>query len=458
LFVIQPLAGRQRVLTFDAIPPLRRPEYFASAVLAILVLGFLPIVVNKSVWLGQGDVRVFFRAGWAIWTGYPLYEVHDQHGWTYHYPPTFALLMGPFAEPLPGYPRPWWALPYPAAVAVWYLLSAAFLVLAVHFWAAALERYRQIRSPHGFLSGEFWLRLGPVLAVIPFIGDGLARGQPTPLLLLLVVAYLIRYADNRSRSAAFALALAASIKEFPIILAVFPLLRRDWKFVSWLAAWCVICLIVFPAVCVGPSTTFNLYQSMWTDHLVGILNGSLSSKLIREVAPGGYDAVSIGAALARVAAGQPFETAGLPKWASVVQYLFDIAVVAVIAIQSLGGVWNWRGAQPPKGYPLLVAGAILLAVTPLMVSVAKPNYVSFVVPLVGVLTIEWWRRDGRVAIVAPLVGWASFTWLSMISLELRWNWLFVAAPMTWAVLLLGPWSLSLLADVSRNSNRAGLKA
>ena len=43
-----------------------------------------------------------------------------------------------------------------------------------------------------------------------------------------------------------------------------------------------------------------------------------------------------------------------------------------------------------------------------------------------------------VGITAPMIGWAaSFTWLSMISLELRWNWLFVAAPMTWALLFLG---------------------
>ena len=86
------------MLAFGAIPRFGRRELFAVAVLAILVLGFLPIVVRKAVWLGQGDVEVFFRAGWAIWTGYPLYQVFDHHGWTYHYPPTFALFMGLFAD------------------------------------------------------------------------------------------------------------------------------------------------------------------------------------------------------------------------------------------------------------------------------------------------------------------------------------------------------------------------
>ena len=91
----------KKVLALEAIPRPRRREWYAFATIAVLILGFLPIVVNKSVWLGQGDVQVFFRAGWAIWTGYPLYQVADHHGWTYHYPPTFALFMGFFANPLP---------------------------------------------------------------------------------------------------------------------------------------------------------------------------------------------------------------------------------------------------------------------------------------------------------------------------------------------------------------------
>src|SRR6185295_11896350 len=139
------------VLAFGAIPRLRRPQWLASAALAILVLGFFPIVVNKSVWLGQGDVQVFFRAGWAIWTGYPLYEVSDHHGWTYHYPPTFALFMGPFANPLPGYQQPWWALPYPAAVAVWYLINVACLMAALLLWAHAVERARPIEAKERYL-------------------------------------------------------------------------------------------------------------------------------------------------------------------------------------------------------------------------------------------------------------------------------------------------------------------
>ena len=134
------------------------PAWLAAGLGALLAVLFLPVVVWKAVVLGQGDVQVYFRAGWAVWTGYPLYEVADRHGWTYQYPPTFALFMGPFADPLPGYPQPWWALPFAAGVVVWYLINAACMLLCIHLWATALERYRFAQIGGGFLQGPVFYK------------------------------------------------------------------------------------------------------------------------------------------------------------------------------------------------------------------------------------------------------------------------------------------------------------
>jgi hypothetical protein len=195
--------------------------------------------------LVRATCRCSSAPGWAIWTGYPLYQVPDHHGWTYHYPPTFALFMGPFANPLPGYPQPWWALPYPAAVAVWYLINVACLLAALHLWALAVERARPIAAK------AFALVVGPLFSLLPFIGDGLARGQPAPVLLLLIVVFLSAYGEKRNATTSFALSLAFTIKIFPIVLAVIPLMRRDWTFMLWSAAWCVVLLLVLPAICSG---------------------------------------------------------------------------------------------------------------------------------------------------------------------------------------------------------------
>ncbi len=425
------------MLAFGAIQRLRRPEWLAAAVIAILILGFLPIVVNKSVWLGQGDVQVFFRAGWAIWTGYPLYEVPDHHGWTYHYPPTFALFMGPFANPLPGYPQPWWALPYSAAVAVWYLVNVACLMAALHLWAQAVERARPIEAKAGYLPRSWALVVWPLLSLLPFIGDGLA--------LLLIVVFLSAYVEKRNSIASFAL----SLKIFPVVLAVIPLMRRDWRFMLWSAGWCGLLLIVLPAICVGPRQTFDLYHAMFTEHLLGIASGAMSHAIASQVSPGAFSSIGVGALVARIAAGDAFYSTPLPQWASDVQFVFNAAVVVLVVVLGRGGFWSLRGPRPAGPYPVLVAGAVLSAALPLMVPSAGPQYVTVAVPLMTVLLAETWRRAGVESVTAAMVVWSVAAWLSMIVQEVPFAPLKLIGPMTLVLLALAPPCLALLREVSR---------
>jgi len=437
------------------LPRPSRQEWLIIALVAVLALLCLPFVLWKIITLGQGDAQVFFRAGWAIWTGYPLYEVIDRHGWTFHYPPTFALLMGPFANPLPGQPRPWWALPYPAAVAVWYAINVACLVFAAHVWASALERCRPFKAAQpGLLQGPWMLRLGPLLALLPFVGDGLVRGQPAPVLLLLLVAYFVLYAEKRLSGAAFALAFAASIKVFPVVLALFPLLRRDWKFLLLAVGWGALLLFGLPAIFLGPAATFDLYHAMWTEHLAGIASGRMSAKIASEVSPGAYSSIGVGAVAARIAAGNAFYTP-MPGWASAFQNAFNVLVVAAVAVLGRGGFWNLRDPQPTERYPVLVAGAVLFAAMPLMISFAGPQYVTYAVPLIAVLMFEAWRRADDPILIGRMFVWPVLAWTAMLALEAPWDWLKIVGPITWVLLLLAPESLLL---VRRLSARAGAEA
>jgi hypothetical protein len=429
-------------------------NWLAAAVVAALALLFLPMVIWKAVALGQGDAQVFFRAGWAIWTGYPLYEITDRHGWTYQYPPTFALFMGIFADPLAGYPQTAWALPFAVSIVVWYLVGASCLVLSLHVWANALQRYRPFQSGGGILPGSWALQLGPLLALLPFVGTGLVRGQMSPVLLLLMVAFLVFYVEKRLAFASFVLALAIAFKIFPAVLAILPLLRRDWKFLAWTAAWCVVLLVGLPAICLGPAATVDLYRAMWTEHLAGLVSGAMSPSLANEISPGGYSRIGVGSVVARIAAGEGFNSAPIPGWASAVQYVFDAALLATLVALGNGGFWNFRGPQPVAAYPLLVAGAVLLAAIPLMIPFGKPQDITYAVPLVAVLTIEAWRRAGRPIVTPMMVGWTCIAWLSLIALETPWNWLKVVGPMTWLLLLLGPASLSLVRRLSLASRGA----
>ena len=75
----------------------------------------------------------------------------------------------------------------------------------------------------------------------------------------------------------------------------------------------------------------------------------------------------------------------------------------------------------------------------------------------AVFLIESWRRTDKPVTVAMAV-WTVIACLSMIALEMPWNWLKIIGPMTCALLLLGPASLALLVKASKNSRQRPLSA
>jgi hypothetical protein len=105
-----------------------------------LIVAFGVLVEYRSAFLRRrmGDLGCYLRAAWAVRTGHDLYEVMDDNLWHYNYPPLYAILLTPLADPprgmdTTGYP------PYAVSVAVVYILNLIFLALAVHGLASALE-------------------------------------------------------------------------------------------------------------------------------------------------------------------------------------------------------------------------------------------------------------------------------------------------------------------------------
>ena len=299
-----------------------RPDWLEaiSAVAMVVALAvYLPILLNRTIDHGFGDVQVFFRAGWAVWTGYPLYEVTDLHGWSYHYPPIFALMMGPFADPLPGFPRPSWALPFDVSVGIFYAISIAAMLLSAHVWAKAIEDHAGVRFS-GRRSGWWTLRVGPLLLLAPYFGASFSRGQPTTILILLASLFLKYAADRRPALASPALALAIAIKIFPAALLIIPLLRRELRVLALTALWCAVFLFVIPALVLGVQPTIELYRTLWIDRLSGIAEGDLANRVEVEISPWSEDMVAFGSMLARTFAAPLAEMPyRLPAWAQALQ-------------------------------------------------------------------------------------------------------------------------------------------
>jgi hypothetical protein len=247
-------------------------EKGALVAFLVLVVGFGFLVELRSAFLERrmGDLVVFLRTAWAVRTGRDIYTITDHNGYHYHYPPLFAILLVPLADP-PGWADPAGMLPYPVTVALWYVLSLVFLALAVHLLAGALERCSTDPAVGCQPAGcrRWWaLRLWPVLLCLPPIGHTLMRGQVNLLLLLLVCGTLAALLRGRSWQAGLWLAGGICLKVIPAFLLIYPVWRRDLRCLSGCAVGLAVGLGVIPAAVFGPARALEYYRE-WAHVLAG---------------------------------------------------------------------------------------------------------------------------------------------------------------------------------------------
>ena len=246
-------------------------ERFGLVLFAMTLIGFGVVVEIRGAFLRarMTDLGVFVRAAWAVRAGEDIYTVRDDKGLHYHYPPLFAILLTPLADPPAGADRAG-TPPFALTVALWYLASLGFLAAAVHLLASALEQHvpTLARNPQPIGSRRWWnLRIFPVLACGPPIFNSLSLGQVTTLLLLLVCGMAAALVRRQPFQAGLWLAGAICLKVIPAFLLLYPLWRRDLRCLAGCALGLAIGLAVVPAAVLGAPRTAAYYQE-WAEVLV----------------------------------------------------------------------------------------------------------------------------------------------------------------------------------------------
>src|SRR5207253_10554997 len=82
---------------------------FVLFMLIPLVVGFGYAVEVRGALLTYrwSDLSVFLRAAWAVEQGEDLYEITDDKGLHYNYPPLLVILLVPLADPPAGQVTAW---------------------------------------------------------------------------------------------------------------------------------------------------------------------------------------------------------------------------------------------------------------------------------------------------------------------------------------------------------------
>ncbi len=405
---------KPRFLARLRLPPHNRPV----TLLLVALAAFLgAVAMQKSVLLKrpQGDLKVFCCAGWAVRQGGQLlYTVRDDNGWHYHYPPTFAILMAPLADPprrdlalsaasalgastSPGGggalqaacalaaspaatgapPSP--QIPYPVTVAIFYLLNLVCLAVAVRLTLSAVRDRRSLSWRHAVL---------PVLVCLPAVGMTLVRGQVQLLLLALLAGFLAGLVRGRRLAAGLCLAGAICLKIFPAYLLVVPVVRRDGRCLAGCLLGLVGGLVVLPVAAVGPEATARLY----VDRAHFVTSVFRTEGSTRPGAGEMLDATRTHSQSFQVVLHKTLhlledETPPLPG-AGVRVAHWLLAAVLTLAALARGRV------REEEGLPLAQRVALLMLLMILACPVCHLHYFTLAVPLVAVLHVPR-RLPGR---------------------------------------------------------------
>jgi hypothetical protein len=191
----------------------------------LIALGFAWYVSSRPM-----DFRVYYYGAQGVFDDTrPVYGHRSGMGWPMHYryPPLFLFLARPFTS-----------LPLSWAAAVFTFLKAGTLFLLIRaLW------YRL--GPTG--SKAAWIV--PLLFAGPYVVEDLRYGNAQSFIFALTGAALLALPAAPVIAAA-ALALAISIKVWPLFFVPLLAARREWKAVGWTMAFTVI-LLLLPSLYFG---------------------------------------------------------------------------------------------------------------------------------------------------------------------------------------------------------------
>jgi glycosyl transferase family 87 len=217
-----------------------------SGLKKIVIVGafvLVALIFGYHVFNHPMDFRVYHYGARGVFDGTrPVYGPTSGLGWPMHYryPPLFLLLFAPFAM-----------LPLGWSAALWVVLKVGILAWLLHaFWK------RGLKPPTVYASFTVLLLIGP------YIVEEFRYGNAQFFVVALMIAALMRLRE-RPVLGAGSLALAISLKVFPLFFIPYLVARREWKFVSYTLVF-VLSLALLPATYFGVSGNFRLLGEWFT--------------------------------------------------------------------------------------------------------------------------------------------------------------------------------------------------
>ena len=195
--------------------------------LVVIVFSVVPLA-NLSAGRGAKDYELWFDTGRTVVDGGEIYptKLHDK--FPFMYPPTAAAMLAPLST-----------LGQAGLIAVLVVLNG-FAWWACIVWSVQLAT-NQTKRQHVLLY------LAPNLVIVLYVWESYLLGQPTLLLLALMLGAFLCLRGRQSWGAGVLVGLAAAIKAFPFLAIVYLVYRRYWIATFSMLLSLVLLLLVLPA-------------------------------------------------------------------------------------------------------------------------------------------------------------------------------------------------------------------
>lgn len=390
--------------------PLTKLERWGVILGLSLLVAFGALVEFRSAFLSRrmGDLGCYLRGAWAVRAGTNLYEITDNNDWHYNYPPFFAIMVAPLADPPPGQTGSW-LVPFHITVALWYLGNLFCLGWTVHALASALEQFAgdpRVRDQPRFCRRWWALRLWPIAICLAPIAHTLMRSQVNLLIVALLCAMIACLLRQQRFRAGLWLAAATAIKVIPVFLIVYPLARRDWRCLGGVCAGLLATLVVIPVLALGPEATVTNYRHFARTLLGPALKLHDDTSRHKELLGAQTtDNQSLQNALFNVRYPNSWTRPPvLEPWAEWGSRLLGLAMTALTLAA------GYRAGFRP-GWPLVLFLAALMYLMTILGPVCHLHYFTNLLPLVMALLAAHWENRSRL-----WLGWGLFGFVGIFLL------------------------------------------
>ena len=197
---------------------------FGAVLLVFAVVPILHCLRGQSI----KDYFVWFEAGRAVLHGKEVYPPPAAQKFPFMYPPPCAIFLAPLS----------------ALGQLGLIIALVFVNAAAWITSIRLSVRLATGRSHG---AHLLVYVIPNLIIVVYVWSNFLLGQPSLLLLALMLGAFCLLQKGREISAGVVVALAAAIKAFPALALIYLIYRRFWLAAASLAVMLAVLLILLPA-------------------------------------------------------------------------------------------------------------------------------------------------------------------------------------------------------------------